>query len=94
MLELWNCPRQVPEAALRPPGLYCSQLGSGELLKAEPDGAQVRPSSNISGAPEVGNIPKKKPLGIPGLAIMERQDGARDGVEEPEWHQCWVTPIG
>lgn len=36
------CSEQVPEAALRPPGLYCNQLGSGELLKAEPDGAQVQ----------------------------------------------------
>ncbi|NWT97369.1 NCOA1 protein, partial [Urocynchramus pylzowi] len=35
------CSEQVPDAALRPPGLYCNQLGSGELLKAEPDGAQV-----------------------------------------------------
>ncbi|NXQ44526.1 NCOA1 protein, partial [Catharus fuscescens] len=34
------CSEQVPDAALRPPGLYCNQLGSGELLKAEPDGAQ------------------------------------------------------
>ncbi|NXD31807.1 NCOA1 protein, partial [Spelaeornis formosus] len=35
------CSEQVPDAALRPPGLYCNQLGSGELLKAEADGAQV-----------------------------------------------------
>ncbi|NWI00059.1 NCOA1 protein, partial [Tichodroma muraria] len=38
--ERGRCSRQVPDAALRPPGLYCSQLGSGELLKAEADGAQ------------------------------------------------------
>ncbi|NXO91925.1 NCOA1 protein, partial [Certhia brachydactyla] len=44
------CAEQVPEASLRPPGLYCGQLGSGELLKAEPDGAQVRHTS--------GRIPK------------------------------------
>ncbi|XP_041267791.1 nuclear receptor coactivator 1-like [Onychostruthus taczanowskii] len=36
------CSEQVPDAALRPPGLYCNQLGSGELLKAEADGAQVQ----------------------------------------------------
>ncbi|NXR19218.1 NCOA1 protein, partial [Cinclus mexicanus] len=48
------CSEQVPDAALRPPGLYCQQLGSGELLKAEPDGAQVsRRSANGSrAAPE------------------------------------------
>ncbi|NXM91208.1 NCOA1 protein, partial [Oenanthe oenanthe] len=47
------CSEQVPDAALRPPGLYCNQLGSGELLKAEPDGAQVSScSSNLSEAPE------------------------------------------
>ncbi|NXL70360.1 NCOA1 protein, partial [Leptocoma aspasia] len=35
------CSEQVADAALRPPGLYCGQLGSGpELLKAEADGAQ------------------------------------------------------
>ncbi|NXG98118.1 NCOA1 protein, partial [Loxia leucoptera] len=34
------CSEQVPEAALRPPGLFCNQLGPAELLKAEPDGAQ------------------------------------------------------
>ncbi|NWR45707.1 NCOA1 protein, partial [Regulus satrapa] len=45
--------QQVPDAALRPPGLYCNQLGSGELLKAEADGAQVsRSSGNIWGHPE------------------------------------------
>ncbi|KAM4751629.1 LOW QUALITY PROTEIN: nuclear receptor coactivator 1-like, partial [Cyanocitta cristata] len=36
------CSEQVPDAALRPPGLYCNQLGSSELLKAEADGAQVQ----------------------------------------------------
>ncbi|NXH80812.1 NCOA1 protein, partial [Edolisoma coerulescens] len=47
------CSEQVPDAALRPPGLYCNQLGSGELLKAEADGAQVSScSSNVQGAPE------------------------------------------
>ncbi|NWW79758.1 NCOA1 protein, partial [Climacteris rufus] len=34
------CSEQVPEPALRPPGLYCNQLSSGDLLKAEADGAQ------------------------------------------------------
>ncbi|NXD46454.1 NCOA1 protein, partial [Copsychus sechellarum] len=42
------CGEQVPDAALRPPGLYCNQLGSGELLKAEPDGAQVSPAPHTS----------------------------------------------
>ncbi|NWI46676.1 NCOA1 protein, partial [Picathartes gymnocephalus] len=40
------CSEQVPDAALRPPGLYCNQLGSGELLKAEADGAQVSNGSS------------------------------------------------
>ncbi|NXB99930.1 NCOA1 protein, partial [Orthonyx spaldingii] len=44
------CSEQVPDAALRPPGLYCNQLGSSDLLKAEADGAQVSRTS--------GNIPK------------------------------------
>ncbi|NXG02528.1 NCOA1 protein, partial [Sakesphorus luctuosus] len=35
------CPRQVPDPALRPAGLYCNQLSSSDLLKAEADGAQV-----------------------------------------------------
>ncbi|NWT07186.1 NCOA1 protein, partial [Mionectes macconnelli] len=35
------CPEQVTEPALRPAGLYCNQLSSSELLKAEADGAQV-----------------------------------------------------
>ncbi|NXI80266.1 NCOA1 protein, partial [Rhipidura dahli] len=47
------CSEQVPEAALRPPGLFCNQLGSSELLKAEADGAQVsNGSANSRRAPE------------------------------------------
>ncbi|XP_032539017.1 nuclear receptor coactivator 1 isoform X2 [Chiroxiphia lanceolata] len=34
------CSEQVPDPALRPAGLYCNQLNSSELLKAEADGAQ------------------------------------------------------
>ncbi|OWK51694.1 Nuclear receptor coactivator 1 [Lonchura striata] len=36
------CSEQVPDPALGAPGLFCPQLGPGELLKAEPEGAQVQ----------------------------------------------------
>ncbi|KAM7173567.1 nuclear receptor coactivator 1 isoform 8-T10 [Macrochelys suwanniensis] len=34
------CSEQVNDPALRPPGLYCNQLSSTDLLKTEADGAQ------------------------------------------------------
>ncbi|NXH21150.1 NCOA1 protein, partial [Bucco capensis] len=36
------CSEQVTDPALRPPGLYCNQLSSSDLLKPEADGAQVQ----------------------------------------------------
>ncbi|NXY15718.1 NCOA1 protein, partial [Atrichornis clamosus] len=44
------CSEQVPDAALRPAGLYCNQVSSSDLLKAEADGAQVSttfPTSHV-----------------------------------------------
>ncbi|XP_027563536.1 nuclear receptor coactivator 1-like [Neopelma chrysocephalum] len=52
------CSEQVPDPALRPAGLYCNQLNSSELLKAEADGAQVSKDSQKKGL-EMVEIPKK-----------------------------------
>ncbi|XP_039239369.1 nuclear receptor coactivator 1-like [Pipra filicauda] len=63
------CSEQVPDPALRPAGLYCNQLNSSELLKAEADGAQVSKDSQKNGwrwwrfpkkmAGDGGDSPKK-----------------------------------
>ncbi|XP_027487939.1 uncharacterized protein LOC113940982 isoform X2 [Corapipo altera] len=59
------CSEQVPDPALRPAGLYCNQLNSSELLKAEADGAQVSNDSQNNGGDsqkkwlEMVEIPRK-----------------------------------
>ncbi|XP_063039147.1 nuclear receptor coactivator 1-like [Melospiza melodia melodia] len=74
------CSEQVSEPGLRPPGLFCAQLGPAELLKAEPDGAQVQQvqvfadvqcTVNLVGEPYLGPAPPgpggtpKNPAGTP-----------------------------
>uniref|UniRef100_A0A8C3S707 Nuclear receptor coactivator 1 n=1 Tax=Chelydra serpentina TaxID=8475 RepID=A0A8C3S707_CHESE len=46
------CSEQVNDPALRPPGLYCNQLSSTDLLKTE-DGAQVSKKLLSTDPPEV-----------------------------------------